>query len=108
MSSARAQEKDFFQEFGLEVAPGEIALGGTYPLFGMITKIIDDKPGQIVCELNFGILANLYVSDDKVRETVKERIFESGIFVSTVTRKEPQVEVNCQTVVFGKRQAINA
>jgi hypothetical protein len=108
MGFAPAEDKDFFQEFGLEVAPGEIAIGGTYPLFGMITKIVDDRPGVIICELNFGILANLHVSDEKVRQTVKERIFESGIFVSTVTRKDPQVEVNCQTVVFGKRQQINA
>lgn len=103
-----AQEKDFFEELGLEVAPGEVTLGGTYPLFGMITKIIEDRKGLLVCELNFGIRANLFVNDEEVRGSIKDRIFESGIFVSTVINKEPQIEVNCKTVVFGKRQMLNA
>jgi hypothetical protein len=108
MSFERSQEKDFFQELGLKVAPGEVAIGETYPLFGMITKVFDDLPGKLICELNFGIRANLFISDNSVRSTIKERIFESGIFVSTVVGKEPQIEVNCQTVVFGKKQQLNA
>ena len=108
MSMEKAQEKDFFQELGLKVAPGEVAIGETYPLFGMITKVFEDLPGVLICELNFGIKANLFIADDYVRTTVKERIFESGIFVATVVNKDPLVEVNCQTVVFGKRQQLNA
>jgi len=108
MSFERAEEKDFFEELGLKVAPGEVAVGQTYPLFGMITKVFDEQPGVLICELNFGIKANLFISDNEVRTTIRERIFESGIFVSTVVGKEPQVEVNCQTVVFGKRQQLNA
>jgi len=102
------KEKDLFQEFGLEIQPGEVSLGGTYPLYGMITQVLEDRAGLIVCELNFGIRANLFISDENLRGTIKERIFESGIFVSTVVNKEPQIEVNCRTVVFGKKQALNS
>lgn len=102
------KEKDLFQEFGLEVQPGDVSVGGTYPLFGMITQVLEDRPGLIVCELNFGIRANLFISNDELRATVKERIFESGIFVSTIVNKEPSIEVNCRTVVFGKKQQLNA
>jgi len=108
MSMEKAQEKDLFEELGLRVAPGEVTVGETYPLFGMITKVIEDQPGVLICELNFGIKANLYISDDEVRATVRDRVFESGIFVSTVVNKHPSVEVNCQTVVFGKKQQFNA
>jgi hypothetical protein len=101
-------QKDLFEECGLEVAPGEVSVGGTYPLFGMITQVLEECTGILVCELNFGIRANLFVSDDSMRQTIKERVFESGIFVSTVINKEPQIEVNCRTVVFGKKQELNA
>ena len=38
-------------------------------------------------------------------ELLKERAFEPGIFVSTVTAKnEEGLAVDCATVVFGKRQ----
>jgi hypothetical protein len=41
-------------------------------------------------------------------ELLKERAFEPGIFVSTVTSKENGIAVDCSTVVFGRRQTYNA
>lgn len=106
---ARSSEKgDFFQEFGLEVVNGDIEIGNVYPLFAMITKFIDDTPGAVRVELNFHIQAQLTVDDPERVALLKERMFESGIFVSKVLSKEPGIEVACQTIIFGKKQAFNA
>jgi hypothetical protein len=48
------------------------------------------------------------IPDPAKIELLKERAFEPGIFVSTVTNKGPNVEVDCSTVVFGKRQGFSA
>jgi hypothetical protein len=104
----RVGEKDFFEEYGLEVKSGSVEVGETYPIFGMITKVVSDAPGNVVVELNFNILARMNIPDTTRIETLKERAFESGIFVSTVTSKEPAVEVECQTIIFGRRQGFNA
>ena len=74
----------------------------------MITKIVDETPGQVVVEINFSIRANMSIPDKEKVDLLKERAFEPGIFVSTVTCKEPKIEVDCSTVVFGKRQSFQA
>lgn len=104
----RAGEEDLFEQLGLEVAQGEVEIGNTYPIFGMITKLIDETPGHVVAEINHSIIANMNVTEAARVEILKERAFESGIFVSTVVAKEPKVEVDCQVVIFGRRQAFNA
>lgn len=101
-------EKNFFEKFGLEVTSGEVEVGQSYPIYGMITKLIDDTPGNVVVELNFSIRANMAIPDRDKIELLKQRAFEPGIFVSTVTRKEDGIEVDCSTVVFGKKQNYNA
>ncbi|MFN8390517.1 MAG: hypothetical protein U0136_09530 [Bdellovibrionota bacterium] len=104
----RAGEEDLFEQLGLEVAQGEVEIGNTYPIFGMITKLIDETPGHVIAEINHSIIANMNVTEAARVEILKERAFESGIFVSTVVAKEPKVEVDCQVVIFGRRQAFNA
>ena len=99
---------DFFEEFGLEVVDGAVEIGGVYPLFAMITKIVDETPGAVVVELNFHIRASISVDTIERVNVLKERMFESGIFVSKVVSKEPAVEVACQTIIFGKKQQPNA
>ena len=101
-------EEDLFDKLGLEVAHGDVEVGQTYPIFGMITKIIDDTPGNVIAEINHSITANMNVTDPERVEILKERAFESGIFVSTVIAKEPNIEVDCQVVIFGRRQGFNA
>ena len=101
-------EGDLFEQLGLEVTHGDVEVGQTYPIFGMITKLIDDTPGQVVAEINHSIIANMNVTDPERVEILKERAFESGIFVSTVVSKEPKIEVDCQVVIFGRRQGFNA
>jgi len=102
------KEQNFFDKFGLEVAAGEVQLGQTYPIYGMITKMIDDTPGQVIVEINFNIRANMAIPDQDKVELLKSRAFEPGIFVSTVTSKDNGVCVDCSTVVFGKRQQYSA
>lgn len=99
---------NFFEKFGLEVASGEVEIGRTYPIYGMITKILNDTPGDVSVELNFSISAKMSIPDQDKIELLKERAFEPGIFVSTVTSKEEGIEVDCSTVVFGRRQNFSA
>lgn len=102
------KEVNFFEKFGLEVTSGEVEIGQTYPIYGMITKLVDDTPGNVIVELNFSIRANMSIPDKDKIELLKERAFEPGIFVSTVTSKENGICVDCSTVVFGRRQNFNA
>ena len=102
------KDQNFFEKFGLEVANGEVEVGQTYPIYGMITKIINDTPGKVVVELNFSIEANMTIPDETKVNLLKERAFEPGIFVSTVKAKEEGIQVDCSTVVFGRRQQFNA
>lgn len=101
-------ESNFFEKFGLEVSSGEVQVGQTYPIYGMITKLLSDTPGEIVVELNFSIRAKMSIPDSTKVELLKERAFEPGIFVSTVLEKDPSVVVDCSTVVFGRKQQYQA
>ena len=102
------KEQNFFEKFGLEVATGEVEVGQTYPIYGMITKMIDDTPGQVTVEINFSIRASMTIPDKEKVEILKQRAFEPGIFVSTVTSKDNGISVDCSTVVFGRRQEYSA
>lgn len=102
------ETSNFFEKYGLEVMQGSIEVGKTYPIFGMITKIDKEGPGDVVVEINFNIKATMNISDEKRLGLLRERAFESGIFVSTVTKMEPSIEVDCQKVIFGKKQGFNA
>jgi hypothetical protein len=102
------KESNFFEKFGLEVAAGEVEIGQTYPIYGMITKLISQAPGNVVVELNFSIRAHMAIPDETKIELLKERAFEPGIFVSTIKSKEDGVVVDCSTVVFGRKQQFSA
>lgn len=98
-------KENFFEKFGLEVTAGDVEIGQTYPIYGMITKFLSDAPGSVVVELNFSIKANMTVPDNTKVELLKERAFEPGIFVATILSKDDAgISVDCSTVVFGKRQ----
>jgi len=91
-----------------EVKQGEVDVGKTYPLYGMITKFLDDTPGHVVVEINFGTVAELNVSDPKMIDTLKARAFDPAVFVSKVLTKSPELRVECTSVIFGKRAAYSA
>lgn len=102
------REQNFFEKFGLEVTAGDVEVGSTYPIYGMITKLLDESPGHVIVELNFSIRAKMSIPDPQKVELLKERAFEPGIFVSTVTSKDGGINVDCSTVVFGRRQNFSA
>lgn len=99
---------NFFEKFGLQVTNGDVEVGGTYPIYGIITKFISDTPGGVVVELNYTIRAAMAIPDQEKVDLLRERIFEPGIFISTVTSKEEGISVDCSTVVFGRRQSFDA
>ena len=102
------KEQNFFEKFGLEVSMGEVEIGRTYPIYGMITSIVDETPNNVVVEINRCIRATMAIPDQDKINILKERAFEPGIFVSTVTKKDDGICVDCSTVVFGKRQEYQA
>lgn len=108
MQNEGNNENNFFEKFGLEVSSGEVQVGQTYPIYGMITKLLSDTPGEVIVELNFSIKAKMSIPDTAKVELLKQRAFEPGIFVSTVVSKDPSVEVDCSTVVFGRKQQFQA
>ena len=95
---------NFFDKLGLQVALGEVEVGSTYPIYGMVTSVIDETPGKVVVQINYSIKANMAIPETEKIELLKERAFEPGIFVSTVVEKGESITVDCHTVVFGKRQ----
>ena len=108
-NSSNENTGNLFDKFGLEVTSGEVEVGETYPIYGMITSVLNDKPGEVVVQLNFSITANMAIPDEKKIEILKERAFEPGIFVSKVVKKEEGgIVVDCTTVVFGRKQQYSA
>lgn len=103
-----SSEANFFEKFGLEIGQGEVKVGETYPIYGMITKFLDDTPGQVLVEINYSIKARMSIPTEEKVETLRERTFEPGIFISTIKSKEDGITVDCSTVVFGRRQSFDA
>lgn len=100
---------NFFEKYGLEVqASSELEVGKSYPIYGMITKIIDDTPGSVMVELNFSIKCEMEISEPEKIELLKSRAFEPGIFVSEVKDLTDGVLIYCKTVVYGKKQEHHA
>ncbi len=101
-------EEDFLQRNGLEIAPGKVEVGQSYPIFGMITKLSKDEEGKVIAEINNNIVAHMTINDGERLDVLKGKAFETGIFFSKVLAVEPAIEVECKAVIFGKSQAFNA
>lgn len=101
-------EANFFEKFGLKVCTGEVEVGEIYPIFGSITKIVDEAPGSITVEINHSIRAYMTIPDAEKIELLKQRAFDPGIFISTVLSKNDVIEVECSTVIFGRPEVYNA
>lgn len=102
------EDSDLFSSLGLEVTSGEVEVGNVYPVFGAITRFIDETPGAVVAELNNHIIIKMNVPDETRLSVLRERAFETGIFISKVVEKDPSITLECQTVIFGKKQSYNA
>ena len=97
------------QDNKVTVKSGDVEVGRSYPLYGMMTNFIDERPGRVVAELNHGqIVAEFAIFDKAAIERLKSRAFDPGIFVATVEQKFPQVRVSCSTVIFGTKSEFSA
>ena len=108
MESEKSPDTNLFEQLGLEVVQGTVEVGQTYPIFGAITRFLAESQGKIVAELNYHMHITMNVPDSERLELLKEHCFESGIFIARVLAKEPIIELECQTVIFGKKQGYHA
>ena len=92
----------------LHVEHSRVEMGQTYPIFGMITGIIEEGAGELIVELNNSINVLLHISYPSRVLAIKQKAFETGIFVSTVLETTPRLLVECKMVIFGKSQAHQA
>ena len=92
-----------FNKLGVSVEYGNVEVGQTYPIYGAITEILNDTPGSVVVTVNYNIELNMQIEDVQKIELLKDRAFDVGIFVSTITEVGDTIRGDCTTVVFGKR-----
>ena len=92
------------EENNIEVRSQDVEVGNTYPIYGMITKFLDQKDDCLEVEINFSIKAKMVVPEADNVEILKRRSFEPGIFISEILSKDEGLEVKCNTVVFGKQK----
>jgi hypothetical protein len=81
--------------------------GKIYPFYGVITKILEEEDEIITkFQLNFESIVSVDLRGQKdYSDTIKQRIFEPGIFMSTFHGVEGGVpNLSCSTIIFGKRQ----
>ncbi len=91
-------------DLGLEVGSTEVEVGQTYPLLGLITKLIKDEPGNLVVEFNHNIELTLIVSSQESIDIVKSRAFETGIFITEILEVSPVIKGVCRAIIFGRKQ----
>jgi len=100
----------------------DVELGVDYPVYGMITKIINDDPANFIVEINYAIKTKIQLvgrlsTEEEVNEKaniVKGRAFEPGLFVLKFSKVDYEgkiesgkypIEADCTGVVFGKQTA---
>ena len=114
-----------FEDEGLEVKSVEVEVGKSYPLFGMITSILDKTLDNFTAVINYNIKLRINVQTQEHLTLITDRIFESGIFVAEITKQNPlsddsevliknpetvklfPYEGVCTTVIYGKRTELN-
>lgn len=87
-----------------EIKNKDVQVGGIYPIYGMITKFLDENEDELEVELNFSIKAKMIVPEEENVQILKKRSFEPAVFVSEVLSKDDGICVKCNTVVFGKQK----
>jgi len=102
-------KEDFFDKHGLELKTAIPELNVWYPLFGMITDVIEEKEDSLIVEMNFNIKMTIYTDNSEHKNIIKEKSLESGIFYAKFisydkTEEKHPYEAECKTVIFGKPQ----
>ncbi len=86
----------------------EVEIGQTYPIFGMITAILSHNDAEVLLEINQNIHAHVQLSEPDKLDLLRQRAFETGIFVSKILSTEPIIKVDCRTIIFGRPQGHHA
>ena len=107
MNNAEKKE-NVFSQLGLTAETSAVEVGKTYPIFGVITELEQKECGRVVAVVNSGIVIKMNIPNEKTVRVLRERAYESGIFISKVTSVGDKIEADCKTVIFGKSQAFNA
>ena len=100
--NTNTENQNLFNDLGLDVKFAGVEVGKIYPIYGAITKIISDNLGSVVVEINYNIEATMNIHEQDKVDLIKNRSFDSGIFVCTILQKDPTIKVDCSTVIFGK------
>jgi hypothetical protein len=108
--------ENFFDKYGLEMQNVKlegITVGERYPIYGMVTNVVEHQGKTLKVEVNFNLLINMLLDSPEKAEIIKERSFEPGVFIVKVLsisddiESKYSIEGDCQTVIFGKRQEFN-
>jgi transcriptional regulator of NAD metabolism len=107
---------DFFEKFGLQLGQGQVEIGKTYPVYGMITAIEEVREDfSVVAIINRNIRAILNIKSKENVDLLHNRVFEPGIFITTFDKILTPTEENpvafsgeVSTVVFGKAKGYDA
>ena len=108
MDNLERKIENLLENGTVAVPDTSLVVGRTYPILGTITAIEPGSDGELVAIINKSIVAKIGVSDLKVIDVLKQRAFETGIFVCTITSTDPNLEVKCQAAIFGKNQSGHA
>lgn len=102
-------EKDLLSPSELKLEYREVEVGEVYPLYGYITKIIEENGNNLTIEVNNNIELKLLSIDDVGKiNIIKERVFEPAIFVSKINdSKDNRLFGECSVVIFGKSNSNN-
>lgn len=101
--------EDLFDKLGLELKSSPVVVGENYPVYGMVTEMIEAPDGSIQCVVNFNMLLTLFGVSKEKSEIIKTKAFEPGIFITKITKIYTELDNNpysfegeCSTVIFGK------
>jgi hypothetical protein len=96
------EDKNLFDDLGLSVKFGEVEVGQVYPIYGLITEFVSEEPGNVVVKVNDNIQVTMNIEDREKIDVLKNRSFDPGIFVCTITEVDTLIKAECSTVIFGK------
>lgn len=101
------EDKNLFDDLGLSVEFGEVQVGQVYPIYGIITNIMSEEPGNVVITINDNITATLNVVEQEKIDALKNRTFDPGIFLCMITAvNSSSILADCSTVIFGKNNNV--
>ena len=82
-----------------------LEIGKKIPILGYLSEIVSIEEDYSLIKINKNITARININSQEKLDLLKQYAFEKAVFVSTVLSTSPEVYVECETVIFGKKQA---